>query len=123
MTESEEKKLINDIHSQCCDEANILCTTDADNRCIALEMAIKALEEVQQYREVGTVEECREAVGKQEAKMVCGIHEPESPEDIEAYGKGTLFGDCPVCGELQNTLWNIQYCGDCGQKLDWSSEK
>lgn len=86
-------------------------------------MAIKALEEVQQYREVGTVEECREAVGKQEAKMVCGIHEPESPEDIEAYGKGTLFGDCPVCGELQNTLWNIQYCGDCGQKLDWSGEK
>ena len=32
------------------------------------EMAIKALEEVQQYRQIGTVEECREAVEKQTAK-------------------------------------------------------
>ena len=31
----------------------------------AVEMAIKALEEVQQYRQIGTVEECREAVEKQ----------------------------------------------------------
>ena len=30
----------------------------------ALDMAIKALEEVQQYRAIGTVEECREAVEK-----------------------------------------------------------
>lgn len=31
----------------------------------AVDMAIKALEEVQQYRAIGTVEECREAVEKQ----------------------------------------------------------
>lgn len=31
----------------------------------AVDMAVKALEEVQQYRQVGTVEECREAVEKQ----------------------------------------------------------
>ena len=30
----------------------------------ALDMAIKALEEVQQYRAIGTVDECREAVEK-----------------------------------------------------------
>lgn len=30
--------------------------------CKAYDMAIKALEEIQQYREIGTVEECREAV-------------------------------------------------------------
>lgn len=32
----------------------------------AYEMAIKALEEVQQYRAIGTVEECRAAVEKPE---------------------------------------------------------
>lgn len=30
----------------------------------ALDVAIKALEEIQEYREIGTVEECREAVEK-----------------------------------------------------------
>lgn len=34
----------------------------------ACEMAIKALEEVQEYRKIGTVEECREAVEKTKAK-------------------------------------------------------
>ena len=34
----------------------------------AIDTAIEALKEVQQYREIGTVEECREAVEKQKAK-------------------------------------------------------
>lgn len=34
----------------------------------AFDMAIEALREVQQYREIGTVEECREAVEKQNSK-------------------------------------------------------
>ena len=34
----------------------------------AFDMEIEALKEVQQYREIGTVEECREAVEKQKPK-------------------------------------------------------
>ena len=34
----------------------------------AIEEAIKALKEIQQYREIGTVEECRGAVEKQKPK-------------------------------------------------------
>ena len=34
----------------------------------SLDMAIIALKEIQQYREIGTVEECREAVEKQKPK-------------------------------------------------------
>lgn len=34
----------------------------------AFDMEIEALKEVQQYREIGTVEECREAVEKQNSK-------------------------------------------------------
>ena len=43
MKREESIKLLNDIYSQCCDTANILCTPDADKRCDALEMAITAL--------------------------------------------------------------------------------
>lgn len=38
-----------------------------------LEMAVKALEEIQQYRAIGTVEECRAVVEKQTAKKVKSI--------------------------------------------------
>lgn len=61
-------------------------------------MAIKALEEVQQYRQIGTVEVCREAVEKQTAI---------SRELIE----GKYF--CPKC---HNLMPYPGYCG-CGQKV------
>lgn len=63
-----------------------------------MEMAIKALEEVQQYRQIGTVEVCREAVEKQTAI---------SRELIE----GKYF--CPKC---HNLMPYPGYCG-CGQKV------
>lgn len=44
MKREEAIKLLNDIHSHCCDTANILCTLDADKRCDALQMAIIALQ-------------------------------------------------------------------------------
>lgn len=44
MKREEAIKLLNDIHSQCCDTANILCTLDADKRCDALQLAIIALQ-------------------------------------------------------------------------------
>lgn len=40
-----------------------------------MEMAIKALEEVQQYRQIGTVEECREAVEKQNVNKELESHD------------------------------------------------
>ncbi len=59
---------------------------------------IKALEELKQYRAVGTVEECRAAMEKQTAI---------SREIIE----GKYF--CPKC---HNLAPYPMYCG-CGQKL------
>lgn len=56
------------------------------------------LEELQQYRQIGTVEECREAVEK---------HTAISREIIE----GKYF--CPKC---HNLMPYPGYCG-CGQKL------
>ena len=76
----------------------------------AIYMAIQALEEVEQYRALGTVEELKEAREKQVAK------------------KPILYGDsedgkllCPNCNE---DLWDVKECGYngcpyCLQAIDW----
>lgn len=71
-----------------------------------VEMAIKALEEVQQYRAIGTPEECRVAMKKQTAKKI------ESPW-------------CPCCGKFLTTEYmNKRYhCIYCGQLLEWEGER
>ena len=40
----------------------------------------------------------------------------------KALNKKAGFANCPNCGRAQNGLWRKTYCGDCGQKLDWSEE-
>ena len=80
----------------------------------AIEEAIKALKEIQQYREIGTVKECREAVEKQRPKKI--IIEPYCPTE------------CPTCGhELSTSLGDGYYkyptflerCPNCGQAIQW----
>lgn len=94
-----------------------MCTQNYErkNEIQGYEMAIKALEEVQKYRKIGTVEECREAVEKQTAKKVKSI----SPvKDGDSYVG--LIGRCPCCGDILEE--DTVYC-DCGQKLDWEDEE
>lgn len=68
-------------------------------------MAIKALEEIQQYRAIGTVQHCREAVEKsQEMKLNPPIA-----------GTFEYKGICPVCGN--KILLSENYCSQCGQKV------
>lgn len=84
----------------------------------ALGMAITELEEIQQYRAIGTVEECREARAKQEAKK------PNIWGD--GYADGVLvydMYDCPNCGKHYELDYEeYDYCPKCGQKLDWSDK-
>ena len=94
-----------------------MCTQNYErkNEIQGYEMAIKALEEVQKYRKIGTVEECREAVEKQTAKKVKSI----SPvKDGDSYVG--LIGRCPCCGDILEE--DTVYC-DCGQRLDWGDEE
>lgn len=82
--------------------------------------AIKALEEVQQYRVIGTLEECQAAVEKQTARK--GIREKIK----KGYNRGKHHYYCPVCyekGDLRNKYNVGLYCSDCGQKLDWGDEE
>ena len=80
------------------------------------EVAITALKEIQQYREIGTVEECREAVEKQKPKKPRLNYKPKF------FGRATYT--CPRCGnccleEFANERQNNRYCWDCGQKIDF----
>lgn len=114
-TEREIKRLISYIRS--CRVANIDCTVTIDKN---LTHGISnALEEIQKYREIGTVEECREAMEKQV---------PRKP-DYEGDGyddKGKLVYDiwsCPCCGKRYEVDYDdYEHCPKCGQAIDWSEE-
>lgn len=85
----------------------------------AFEKAIKALEEVQQYRAIGTLEECRAAMEKQTAKR------PYYEGD--GYADGHLVYDtwiCPCCGKHYEVDYDdYDYCPECGQHIDKSMEQ
>ena len=83
----------------------------------AFDTAISALQEIRRYREIGTVEECREAVEKQKVKYI----------KIEAY----CPAHCPTCRfELSESLGdgyykyfeNLSRCPKCGQKICWDED-
>lgn len=77
------------------------------------DMAVNAIREVQQYREIGTVKECRDAREKQTPKK-CVI---DSCPDHTHY-------KCPSCGKIQKTKYGnstfgciSNNCSNCGQAL------
>ena len=71
------------------------------------EVAITALKEIQQYREIGTVEECREAVEKQNAKNIIRI-------------AGRYPYKCPTCNRKLEI--GYRHCIVCGQLLRYPYE-
>ena len=117
---------------------------------LAMELAVKALEEVQQYREIGTVEQFERAkamenvygqvkwerdvaisqleeigVGlgqkMEELKALKEKNEPKKPI-ITSKVEDCEYMRCTNCN-LTTVLYGGMrpvYCANCGQKLDWS---
>lgn len=90
------------------------------DRLDCIDYAISALKEIQQYRKIGTVEECREAREKQKAKK-CVI---DSCPDHTHY-------KCPSCGKIHLSRYkqgcpNLgripRFCECCGQAIDENLE-
>ena len=71
------------------------------------------VEELKQYRAIGTPEECRTAVEKQTAKKVKSISQVKDGDSYVG-----LIGRCPCCGDILEE--DTVYC-DCGQRLDWGT--
>jgi hypothetical protein len=115
-----------------------------------IEMAVNALEEIEQYRAIGTPEELKAAMkyvylAKKHGTVGQVIENCVKYEAIgtvmecrEAVEKQTakkvksifqvkdgdsyvgIIGRCPCCGDILEE--DTVYC-DCGQKLDWSGEE
>ena len=108
----------------------------------AFDTAIKALEEVQQYRKhgvtvenalnnmrdltatenlleeyraIGTPEECRAAMEKQKPMAVA--------EKLDLSPIGAKIGRCPACLKRQLIDQTNTHCPKCGQKLKWEDEE
>ena len=104
MTENEAIELLRSMQNPKQDYADVVCAPAfctgfrfvyPEPEDYAIEGAIKALEEIQQYREIGTVEECRKATEKQKPKKCI----EDSCPDHTHY-------KCPSCGKIQKT----KYC-------------
>lgn len=86
----------------------------------SLQYCITALKEIQQYREIGTVEECRKAVEKQKKKkriypktaLERYYHAPECPNCKRELNP-------QICGyTLSQAIGIYSYCPWCGQNLE-----
>ena len=64
--------------------------------------------ELGEYREIGTLDEVREAVEKQKKKKPCTSN--------RCYV-------CPHCGLVTSLKTKHNYCDACGQHIDWSEKK
>ena len=142
MTEQEAKDVL-EAYMKCEKRKNNLvyeekCNNDCDNceLCYekgtvgehkeAVEMAIKALEEIKQYRTIGTPEECRAAVEKQKPKKPIYKHYEDEDKGVPPYIKIACPNGCriqlyPVTDK--NLAHEHVYCPKCGQKLDWGGEE
>lgn len=74
----------------------------------ALRIAISAMQELQEYKQLGTLEEVRDAVEKQKRKKPCASN--------RCYV-------CPHCGLVASLKIKHNYCDACGQHIDWSEEE
>lgn len=117
MTESEAVEWIKELKGS----EEILEFYYAESFIKACDMAIQALEEVQQYRAIGTPEECRAAREKQMPKK------PIMKQYFKDMEEKYLC--CPTCGEIltdripgDNKTFYF-HCMNCGQKFDWSNEE
>ena len=70
-------------------------------------MAIK--DELEEYKQLGTLEEVLEAVEKQKSKK---------PDNTQLDNNGVPVDKCPSC----YSMMMLDYCAKCGQKIDWSEE-
>lgn len=105
MTENEIRELIRRVRSN-----RYLMRSETD-------YITKALEEVQQYRAIGTPKEFQALKDRLIAKKVSLRH-------VRKFD-GFDDGECPTCGKSVSRECDGTdiFCSECGQKLDWGDEE
>lgn len=110
----------------------------------AIEEAISALKEIQQYREIGTVEEIKSVKKYIALKRRCGtptntidlcaeyvaigtVEECREAAEGRKAKKARFYAHnfyCPECGEIVGNNefnWTNNFCRNCGQAIQWDA--
>lgn len=94
-----------------------------------LKIAKAEHEEIQQYRAIGTVKECWEAMERQGAKKpyLYGGTRQGLDNDGNSISKEENCYECPTCDQFlgyeidcKDEHHQVDYCPYCGQAIDWS---
>lgn len=105
MTEYEAIEELKDENEHCYDQCEGCCSEVEENVCTCRDAIILSV--LEQYRAIGTIEECREAVEKQRGKK------PNIGND-----NGKKRKCCSVCGCFYSPT--SRYCPKCGQAIEQS---
>ena len=92
-----------------CEECNYYQSCDHTKQADMARIVIFAMNELQKYKQIGTLEEVREAVEKQKRKKPRAITN-------RCYV-------CPHCGLVASLKIKHNYCDACGQHINWSEEE
>lgn len=123
-----------------CGICTIYSEMDRNNIIDACKTAISAMQELQEYKKLGTLEEMKllkatHLTGVELTQISCMLKQLAEYEKIgtleevrEAVEKqrainprtNKSYYTCPNCGEIRNIRQKHDYCQNCGQKLDWS---
>lgn len=59
------------------------------------------------------------------ARLLLKVNEKATPKKpIEAQNQWKkYYWVCPTCEKLNPRVFNLNYCGYCGQKIDWSEDE
>lgn len=103
-----------------CEECNYYHSCDHTNQADMARIAISAMQELQEYKQLGTLEEIKNAVDKQIPKSPTYEGDGYAPD-------GSFVWDewlCPHCGSRYEVEYDdYDYCPNCGQHIDWSEEE
>ena len=114
MTEQEAIEDLKHENEQCLSLCEAACASIKEYQCNCRDSVIeRMIDELLQYRKIGTVEECRKAVEKQKPKKCV----EDSCPDHTHY-------KCPSCGKIQKTKYGdstfgciLNHCSNCCQAL------
>lgn len=102
-------KCIDSVDKEAITYGNTICANEH-------EQLAEWLEELKQYRAIGTSEECRAAMEKQTAKKP--MHVTNSYFGYQKHKEHV--GYCPDCGHQVEEPYG---CPNCLRKIDWSDEE
>lgn len=118
MTENEEKfeELIDAVCRLVCIAEDAICREGFEELDNAGAEIIACLEEIQQYRAIGTVEEFKDLKEKNQ-EVVIGEWIDTQPQYNNGYYKNAHM--CSNCNDYYTTEYDeMKFCPNCGAKMD-----